>query len=147
MIHHPGFLHKAPTQKPLDVAPAPTLANWVRALLENPVRPAQSLSRQLAPPILRGLGELFESLAQQEWSLYGLEVPDEAVRVLLYRLLLELLFNVSKHAGTSRARLWAEPCDGCIRIVVEDEGGRVRRPLPVEARASRARAVSRAGAP
>ena len=49
-------------------------------------------------------------------------VPDPALRVLLYQLVQELLFNVAKHAGTERARLTAARVDGHLRVVVEDEG-------------------------
>ena len=105
----------------------------VATLLESASRTARSLSHELAPPILRGhdLGELFEWLAKRKRDFYGLEVDheggdvevaDEEVRVLLYRLLRELLFNVSKHSGADRARVSAEPCSGGVRVVVEDEG-------------------------
>ncbi len=105
----------------------------VAALLDEAARTARSLSHELAPPILRGrtLADLFEWLTRRERALYGLEVdhdgggvevPSEEVRVLLYRLLRELLFNVAKHAGTDRARLTAERSDGGVRVVVEDEG-------------------------
>ena len=105
----------------------------VEALLGEAARTIRSLSHELAPPILRGpdIGELFEWLVERERDLYGLEVehdggdvevPEEEVRVLLYRVLRELLFNVSKHAGTDRARVRAEPCGEGVRVVVEDDG-------------------------
>jgi signal transduction histidine kinase len=49
-------------------------------------------------------------------------VADADLRVLLYQLLRELLFNVIKHAGTGRARLTAERDGEHVRVVVEDEG-------------------------
>ena len=105
----------------------------VEALLGEAAQMTRSLSHELAPPILKGhgLGELFEWLVERKRDLYGLEVEydagdvevhDEEVRVLIYRFLRELLFNVSKHSGTSQARVRAEPCDGGVRVVVEDEG-------------------------
>ena len=109
-------------------------ADRLAELLDEAARTARSLSHELAPPILRGrtVGELFEWLAQREHELYGLEVDhvggdlelaDEEARVLLYRLLRELLFNVSKHSGTDRAVLRAVPLKGRVRVVVEDDGG------------------------
>ena len=103
------------------------------ALLDEAIQTARSLSHELAPPVLEGrdISELFEWLAERKRLLYGLEVdfdgggvsvPGEGVGVLLYRVLRELLFNVSKHAGTGRVRVWAEPCVGCVRVVVEDDG-------------------------
>ena len=94
---------------------------------------ARSLSHDLAPPVLRGgdLGELLDWLADWARDLHGLTVEvdaggvsglDEAVRILLYRALRELLFNVAKHAGTDCARVVAERTDGYVRIVVEDRG-------------------------
>ena len=105
----------------------------VEALLGEAAGIVRTLSHELAPPILPGssIGELFEWLAERERDLYGLhvehdgneiDIPDEWGRVLLYRLLRELLFNVSKHAGTNRARLWAERYDDGVRVLVEDEG-------------------------
>ena len=105
----------------------------VEALLGEAARTVRSLAHELAPPVLPGssIGDLFEWLVKRERDLYGLtvehdgseiEVPDEGVRVLLYRLLRELLFNVSKHAGTDRARLRAERFDGGLRVLVEDDG-------------------------
>ena len=49
-------------------------------------------------------------------------VPELHLRILLYQLLRELLFNVTKHAGTAVARVVAERLDGHVRIAVEDEG-------------------------
>ena len=105
----------------------------VAALLEGASRTTRSLSHELAPPILRGLdlSELFKWLARRQRDLHGLEVDyeggdvevaDEEVRVLLYQLLRELLFNVSKHSGADRARVSAELTGGGVRVVVEDEG-------------------------
>lgn len=101
-------------------------------------RLTRSLSHDLAPPLLEGddLADLLGWLARRKRDRYGLEVevdvaaaipvPDEAIRVLLYQLLKEVLFNVAKHAGTKRARLVAERVDDGgperVRVVVEDEG-------------------------
>lgn len=105
----------------------------VDALLDTAIQTARSLSYELAPPILRGrgLGELFSWVAERERGLSGLvvehdgshvEVAEEEIRILLYQLLRELLFNVARHAGVGRARVTAEQVDSGIRVVVEDEG-------------------------
>ena len=103
------------------------------AALAEAVCLTRSLSHDLAPPVLRGgdLAELLHWLADWAQDLHGLTVEvdaggvsglDEAVRVLLYRAIRELLFNAAKHAGTDRARLTARPTADGVRVVVEDEG-------------------------
>ncbi len=108
----------------------------LEAALGRAVRTARTLSHELAPPLLRG-GDLAELLAwMATWSreLYGLDVEvategvvivdQEHVRILLYRVLREILFNVAKHAGTGEARITAYGADGdsMVRIAVEDDG-------------------------
>jgi signal transduction histidine kinase len=62
---------------------------------------------------------------------FGLEVdvrsttgaaPSEDVRVLLFRVVRELVFNVVKHADTDRAVIEVEECDGQLAVTVSDEG-------------------------
>lgn len=94
---------------------------------------ARSLSHDLAPPVLRGgdVADLLHWLADWARDLHGLTVEvdaesvagvAEAVRVLLYRALRELLFNVAKHADTDSARVTAERSGEAVRVVVEDWG-------------------------
>ena len=49
-------------------------------------------------------------------------VPNEAIRVLLFSLVRELLFNVVKHAGTDQASLSLREHEGQFELVVEDRG-------------------------
>jgi signal transduction histidine kinase len=49
-------------------------------------------------------------------------VPERNLRVLLFRLVRELLFNVVKHAGVDAATVRATRTDRSVRIVVADEG-------------------------
>ncbi len=95
---------------------------------------ARTLSVELSPPVLRGEG-LFEAicwLASHMRDVHRLEVAVSAehkvqivredLRVLLFHLVRELLFNVVKHAGIDRARVTLDEDAAHIRIVVEDEG-------------------------
>lgn len=94
----------------------------------------RTLSHELSPPLIaqNDLERLLEWVADQKRSKYGLEVeieidnpitlPDPSLRILLYQVLRELLFNVVKHANVTRARLSAEQGDGVVRILVEDTG-------------------------
>ena len=103
-------------------------------ILQEALALTRSLSHELSPPFLQGedVEDLLRWLAERKRERYGLEievevgggipVPNAEVRVLLYQLLRELLFNVVKHAGTDRARVVAERTDEHVRITVEDEG-------------------------
>ena len=106
----------------------------VETLLSEAVATVRRLAHELSPPRLRGgtLRDLLEGLVARKRELYGLDValdvrggvdvPGEDLRILLYQVLREVLFNVVKHAQTGAARLLAEPFDGGVRVVVEDEG-------------------------
>ncbi|PAP77595.1 GAF domain-containing sensor histidine kinase [Rubrivirga marina] len=104
-------------------------------LVEHASRLTRTLAHELTPPVLHEgtLGELVGWLADQQKDVYGLEVEvdvedgipqvDEAVRVLLYGVLREFLFNVVKHAGAHRVLLTVEAAAAAgVRIVVADDG-------------------------
>ncbi|HYG69098.1 MAG TPA: sensor histidine kinase, partial [Anaeromyxobacteraceae bacterium] len=94
----------------------------------------RSLATELSPPVLASdrLADLLHWLADRKRERYGLAVevlveepcvvPDRDVRVLLYRVVREALFNVVKHAGTARARITARRTNGEVEVVIEDEG-------------------------
>ena len=52
----------------------------------------------------------------------SMTVPNEAMRVLLYSLAQELLFNIVKHAGTDQASLSLREHEGQFELTVEDRG-------------------------
>lgn len=105
----------------------------VSELLSEVRRRITSLSFQLSPPLLHDVGLVAAArwLADDLERRYGLSVSmaeseelslDEAARVTLFRALRELLINVKKHAGVSRARvrIWRE--GPMARAAVEDAG-------------------------
>ena len=104
--------------------------NW----LSQGIDITRNLTVDLSPPILQneGLTETLRWLQSQMKELHGLEVeiqaekafrtPDEDMRVLLFQIVRELLFNVVKHANTRKATVAIEDCDSHVRIVVVDEG-------------------------
>jgi PAS domain S-box-containing protein len=109
----------------------------IDALLESvpeTVTLTRRLSVDLSPPILRGEGlpEALSWLASQMREQYGLEVVvrsgprtrsiDEGLRIQVFQVLRELLFNVVKHAGVSRAEVTLEELDDALRVTVRDEG-------------------------
>ena len=106
----------------------------VEAILDEAMEVARTLSHSLSPPFLEGedVEDLLRWLAERHRLRYGMEVeveatgdvpvPDPALRVLLFQIVRELLFNVVKHAGTDRVRLVAKRSDGYVCIVIEDRG-------------------------
>ena len=94
----------------------------------------RSLSVDLSPPILEteGLASTLEWLKVQMKDLHDLDVhveadhafrtPEDDLRVLLFQIVRELLFNVAKHADTSQASVSVRQVNDHVEIVVEDEG-------------------------
>lgn len=103
-------------------------------LLDEAMLHARSLTRDLSPPVLYtgGLVPALTWLAGWMGERHRLRVEvhadpaaipsSEAITVLLYQSVRELLFNVVKHAGTDAARLAVARTDGQVRITVSDEG-------------------------
>ncbi len=105
----------------------------IGALLGEAIDDLRTLTVDLSPPVLQGEGleVALRWLARQMHALHGLaveveavptHVPDEAMRILLFQIIRELLFNTAKHAGTDHARVCLHSADGSLRIEVVDEG-------------------------
>jgi two-component system CheB/CheR fusion protein len=107
--------------------------------LEEQLGEAISVTRNLradiSPAILQGegLADALSWLAEQMQEHYGLEVVvntnndparmDENLRVTLFRIVRELLFNIYKHSGQEKSTVTLEPReDGWLRITVRDSG-------------------------
>ncbi len=92
------------------------------------------LSIDLSPPILHdeGVSQAIDWLAAQMRQRYGLPIElqangpfaiaDEALHVLVFNCVRELLFNVVKHARASRAVVGLQWADDGLRIEVRDDG-------------------------
>ena len=105
-----------------------------RAWIDQAIATTRRLTVDLSPPILQneGLAEALVWLQSQMQELHGLQVtleaehsfylPDEDLRVLLFHVVRELLFNVKKHAGIERATVYLQEKDGQLLIDVVDEG-------------------------
>ena len=108
-------------------------------ILDGAVTLTRTLAAELSPAVLDtdSLGDVFDWLASHMKTRYGLDVEtsveagcriaDPTVRVALYQVLRELLFNVVKHAGTDHAHLTARPAPaetapGGVVVTVEDGG-------------------------
>ena len=106
----------------------------IRRLIEESIRYTRSLVFELSPPILYDLGfePAMEWLAEHMEQQYGLVVHveddnqpkplDNEARVLLFRAVRELLFNVLKHAQASCARVRMLRDGEQLQVIVEDNG-------------------------
>jgi signal transduction histidine kinase len=88
----------------------------------------RDLARGIHPPVLdRGLGAALAALAETSQVPVGLEVsiaerPSPAIEAIVYFCASELLANVAKHSGASRATICAGEHDGRILMTVTDDG-------------------------
>lgn len=110
-----------------------SLLQEVRDLLSQCMSESRSLTVELSPPVLfdGGLGPAIEWFArhmQEKHSLKleteaALDVPiSEEMRILLFQIIRELVFNSLKHSGESVVRLRAAVNEGCIVLNIEDDG-------------------------
>jgi PAS domain S-box-containing protein len=108
--------------------------NEVAKQLDIAVKQARTLSFDLSPSVLYDLGfeVALEDLAERftrerkikcEFrSTAGREPLPDAVKVLLYRSVRELLINVAKHANATVVRILVDKIDNNLHITVEDNG-------------------------
>ena len=104
------------------------------AWMDRAIETTRRLTVDLSPPVLKSekLGDMLLWLQMRMQEVHNLhvtvEVSDthtirvEELRVLLYQIVRELLFNVVKHADTDRASVTVERTDGHLRIFIRDEG-------------------------
>ena len=103
---------------------------WLRDTIDL----TRELTVELSPPVLKGEGlvEALHWLVAQMERMYGLSVDidashsfviaDEDMRVLLFQIVRELLFNVVKHAGVDRANVALRQEEDHLVIRVSDRG-------------------------
>jgi PAS domain S-box-containing protein len=106
----------------------------IRKLIEESIRYTRSLVFELSPPILYDLGfePAMEWLAEHMEKQYGLVVHmeddgqpkplDNEARVLLFRAVRELLFNVLKHSQVGRASIRMLRDGDHLQIIIADNG-------------------------
>ena len=106
----------------------------IQASLSESIAITRNLSIDLSPIVLQGEG-LVEAMTWLSFRMkeqYGLQVDLEAkdrldqldkhLWMLLFQSIRELLFNVVKHAGVSRAKVTLEQVNGHPCITVSDDG-------------------------
>ena len=103
-------------------------------LLRTALSISRGLTSDLSPTVLsdEGLIEALHWLATRMQELHGLQVnlrvakelplPHDALRVLLFQIVRELLFNVVKHAGVGEATVTLRQEAGTLEIEVADQG-------------------------
>jgi PAS domain S-box-containing protein len=103
-------------------------------LIDNAITKIRQLTVDLSPPVLpqEGLAEALGWLVTQMQELHGLQVQleaeqsfplaDDSLRVLLFQVIRELLFNVVKHAKTDRATVTLREEAGQLVIGINDNG-------------------------
>lgn len=101
---------------------------------QDAVRITRTLAVDLVPPVLMAedLIAILEWLATKTRDLHGLEVEIHAsgqhrpygdqLRILVFQVVRELLFNVVKHAGASKARITVSEHPDRLSLAIEDEG-------------------------
>lgn len=110
------------------------LISKTRELLQACLRKTRDLSHDMSPPVLAhsGLAEAMGWLARKMRDHYGMEISlacegfqrprSRTIERFLFRTARELLFNVVKHAGVSRARVELSAKKNRIRLVISDDG-------------------------
>ncbi len=117
----------------LGEAPQAQIIRDAEALLGKAITASRTLTFELSPPILdQGLVPGLRWLAQAMEEKYHLHIAlqlDETaeplagtIRLQLFEIVRELLFNVLKHANTSDACVRSCKDNANIQIVVEDRG-------------------------
>lgn len=106
----------------------------IQASLSDSIAITRNLSIDLSPIVLHGegLSEAMTWLAFRMKEQHGLQVDldikdrlsqlDDHLRMLLFQSIRELLFNVVKHAGVSRAKVTLEQVSSRPCITVSDDG-------------------------
>jgi PAS domain S-box-containing protein len=117
-----------------DTSAVCTHSRVMQDLIEQAIRSTRSLSVELSPPVLKneGLASAFEWLAGNMREIHGLDVQthlvddyqpaSEDLRVLIFQITRELLFNVVKHANVDHARLEMIEKGPNLVVQVIDEG-------------------------
>jgi PAS domain S-box-containing protein len=120
----------------VDLTPPHLLPSFQEseAMIGQIIQLTGQLTVDLSPPVLQseGLVEMLEWLASHMQQLYGLTIAVEAqvnpqwyspeLRIFLFQLVRELLFNVVKHAGVKQAQVTVQAVADQLVVQVSDPG-------------------------
>lgn len=108
--------------------------NEISEMTAQTIQETRTLTFEISPPILYefGLEAALEWLTEQmkekypisiSWKTDGLDKPlEEDARVVIFRAVRELLFNVVKHANAQHATVHAQKKGEYIHLDIEDDG-------------------------
>jgi PAS domain S-box-containing protein len=106
----------------------------VQELVEQMIKDTRSLTFELSLPVLYELGfePAVEWLAQNMFKQYGLSVHinsngqlqplNNEMRILLFQMVRELLFNIIKHAQATQVKIAIKKVGDCLQVMVTDNG-------------------------
>ena len=106
----------------------------LKRLIDDLIGVTRQLTVDLSPPVLEheGLAAALQWLAMHMYETHQLQVAFESqstkqvsgadLRLLIFQVVRELLFNVVKHAGVKQAKLGVWEQENQLRILVADEG-------------------------
>jgi signal transduction histidine kinase len=119
-----------------DRARARMLAAAAHRNAKETLAELRDLARGIHPPVLdRGLGAALATLAETspvpaELRVSIAERPSPAIEAIAYFCVSELLANVAKHSGASRATVSASDQGGMLLMTVTDDGSGDARLVP-----------------
>lgn len=103
-------------------------------LTREAIRAMRTLTVELSPPVLEneGLPEALAWLAVQMQEVHALKVnvdvqtyrrwPNKNLKMLIFQIVRELLFNVVKHAGVNEVFVTLHQQNACLHVIVLDHG-------------------------
>lgn len=106
----------------------------IRRMIDRVIEDTRSLVLELSPPVLYELSfeEALEWLCERTEARHDIPVffqgddcegePEDDVRVVLFQMVRELLTNVAKHSGATRAEISLARTGSKLMITVEDNG-------------------------
>jgi PAS domain S-box-containing protein len=107
-----GQAKQGPVQRSMD------MIKQAEDVVNESLTYTRNLVAELSPPVLHEFG-LLQSVRIP--AVNTLHIPEDQA-VLIFQSVRELLINAAKHAVSKQAFLAAEEGEGCLRIVVEDQG-------------------------
>jgi signal transduction histidine kinase len=108
--------------------PIRTLVGVAHRNAKETLAELRDLARGIHPPVLdRGLGAAFSALAETSTAPVSLGVsirqrPSPAIEAIAYFCAAELLANVAKHSGATRAAISVSDQEGKLLMTVADDG-------------------------
>ena len=107
----------------------------VVSMVQDTIKETKRIYRSLSPPILDDLGilatinwscrefqEVYSDIrVEKSLEIEEADIP-EALKIVIYKLLIEALNNIAKHSGASLVRLSLRKAESNIKLILEDNG-------------------------